>query len=164
MEFVSQPLPRYQESVSSTPRSDQDPTVVPTYVHTQARSSRARRAIARIEASSVLDPASATHLAVSRESMQAVAPAPVAIPSNLATAPADIPNSQTRRGQAVSGESPRHQDAPMERPAPVKRRNLGEWILEKTIGAGSMGKVKLARHQTTGEQVKSHESFFIVNF
>lgn len=41
---------------------------------------------------------------------------------------------------------------------PVKRRNLGEWNLEKTIGAGSMGKVKLARHHITGEQVICNET------
>ncbi|ORY75448.1 kinase-like domain-containing protein [Protomyces lactucae-debilis] len=39
-----------------------------------------------------------------------------------------------------------------EHKTPVKRRNLGDWDLEKTIGAGSMGKVKLARHHITGEQ------------
>ncbi|KAK9366531.1 kinase-like domain-containing protein [Lipomyces kononenkoae] len=32
-----------------------------------------------------------------------------------------------------------------------KRRTLGDWDLLKTIGAGSMGKVKLARHRLTGE-------------
>ncbi|KAK9320744.1 kinase-like domain-containing protein [Lipomyces orientalis] len=32
-----------------------------------------------------------------------------------------------------------------------KRRTLGDWDLLKTIGAGSMGKVKLARHRMTGE-------------
>ena len=29
----------------------------------------------------------------------------------------------------------------------------GQWALGKTIGAGSMGKVKLARNNETGEQV-----------
>jgi hypothetical protein len=29
----------------------------------------------------------------------------------------------------------------------------GQWALGKTIGAGSMGKVKLAKHMETGEQV-----------
>lgn len=51
--------------------------------------------------------------------------------------------------------SPRQHEMPVEqRIVPVKRRNLGEWNLEKTIGAGSMGKVKLARHHVTGEQVR----------
>jgi hypothetical protein len=31
--------------------------------------------------------------------------------------------------------------------------STGSWQLGKTIGAGSMGKVKLARNQETGEQV-----------
>lgn len=35
-------------------------------------------------------------------------------------------------------------------------RLLGDYILSKTLGAGSMGKVKLATHTTTGEKV----SFF----
>lgn len=30
----------------------------------------------------------------------------------------------------------------------------GEWTLGKTIGAGSMGKVKLAKNLETGEQVR----------
>lgn len=42
---------------------------------------------------------------------------------------------------------------------PAKRRTTitapatGTWALGKTIGAGSMGKVKLAKHNETGEQV-----------
>lgn len=36
----------------------------------------------------------------------------------------------------------------------------GEWILGKTIGAGSMGKVKLAKNLETGEQVRpKHQRF-----
>jgi len=40
----------------------------------------------------------------------------------------------------------------------VRRRTTidattGHWDLGKTIGAGSMGKVKLARNKETGEQV-----------
>jgi hypothetical protein len=37
----------------------------------------------------------------------------------------------------------------------------GNWILGKTIGAGSMGKVKLARRAEGGEQVcKQHSMIF----
>ena len=32
----------------------------------------------------------------------------------------------------------------------------GQWALGKTIGAGSMGKVKLAKNIETGEQVCQH--------
>lgn len=35
------------------------------------------------------------------------------------------------------------------------RRQLGPWTLGKTLGAGSMGKVKLAVNNNTGEKVKS---------
>lgn len=45
-------------------------------------------------------------------------------------------------------------------PQPVNKRrttitapSTGTWALGKTIGAGSMGKVKLAKNAETGEQV-----------
>ncbi|KAH3673470.1 hypothetical protein OGATHE_002152, partial [Ogataea polymorpha] len=31
------------------------------------------------------------------------------------------------------------------------RKSIGDWDFAKTIGAGSMGKVKLARHRVTNE-------------
>lgn len=34
--------------------------------------------------------------------------------------------------------------------------STGTWMLGKTIGAGSMGKVKLAKNAETGEQVRNH--------
>jgi hypothetical protein len=48
---------------------------------------------------------------------------------------------------------------------PVKRRtaittSTGQWSLGKTIGAGSMGKVKLAKNLETGEQVGGYEGYF----
>lgn len=36
----------------------------------------------------------------------------------------------------------------------------GQWSLGKTIGAGSMGKVKLAKNLETGEQVLTHSSLY----
>jgi len=44
--------------------------------------------------------------------------------------------------------------------APSRRRTTittptGQWALGKTIGAGSMGKVKLAKNMETGEQVNT---------
>lgn len=40
----------------------------------------------------------------------------------------------------------------------------GQWALGKTIGAGSMGKVKLAKNMETGEQVSAllWPPFFVV--
>jgi hypothetical protein len=41
--------------------------------------------------------------------------------------------------------------------------NTGTWALGKTIGAGSMGKVKLAKNVASGEQVcRISASFFLV--
>lgn len=50
---------------------------------------------------------------------------------------------------------------------PVKRRTTigtqtGQWSLGKTIGAGSMGKVKLAKNLETGEQARA-PNFGLVN-
>jgi hypothetical protein len=41
--------------------------------------------------------------------------------------------------------------------------STGTWSLGKTIGAGSMGKVKLAKHLETGEQVRSWRSHQFVD-
>ncbi|KAI8918760.1 kinase-like domain-containing protein [Entophlyctis helioformis] len=38
-------------------------------------------------------------------------------------------------------------------PAGAGRKSIGDWILGKTIGEGSSGKVKLADHSVTGEKV-----------
>jgi hypothetical protein len=40
----------------------------------------------------------------------------------------------------------------------------GKWILGKTIGAGSMGKVKLARKEDGSEQVRQSISLMLVHF
>ena len=46
-------------------------------------------------------------------------------------------------------------------PATRKRTEIdaqtGKWSLGKTIGAGSMGKVKLAKNLETGEQVRTNK-------
>ena len=57
-----------------------------------------------------------------------------------------------------SSSAPRHQTDGSGSTGPVKRRTTigtqtGEWSLGRTIGAGSMGKVKLAKNLETGEQV-----------
>lgn len=56
-------------------------------------------------------------------------------PAQHATAPA--PSNQPRRRTTITTPS-------------------GQWALGKTIGAGSMGKVKLAKNMETGEQVSFH--------
>ncbi|KAI9653061.1 MAG: serine/threonine-protein kinase KIN2 [Bathelium mastoideum] len=64
------------------------------------------------------------------------------------TAPVDGAGAESGTGRPPPGSSGSQQ----------KRRTsinatTGQWTLGKTIGAGSMGKVKLARNQDTGEQV-----------
>ena len=52
----------------------------------------------------------------------------------------------------------RYDDGRHARDAPKARsgtRILGDYTLSKTLGAGSMGKVKLAHHNITGEKVRS---------
>lgn len=52
--------------------------------------------------------------------------------------------------------------APAAAAAPRRRTTIttptGQWALGKTIGAGSMGKVKLAKNTETGEQVQIFNS------
>lgn len=68
---------------------------------------------------------------------------PTAVPVN--TNGSGVPDTATATHQTTSG---------------VRRRTTidattGHWELGKTIGAGSMGKVKLAKQKETGEQVRT---------
>ena len=70
--------------------------------------------------------------------------------SDMARTPSSAAHSSQTRSRA---------DAPsQDSSTPVKRRTTitaqtGVWSLGKTIGAGSMGKVKIAKNMDTGEQV-----------
>lgn len=82
----------------------------------------------------------------SRSSSHAAAPAPAANGASTATptrAPPDPAHqgsgSATKRRTTISAQT-------------------GHWSLGKTIGAGSMGKVKLAKNLETGEQVRPNRS------
>lgn len=64
-------------------------------------------------------------------------------------APAAVADGAAAPAQPVPGSQPLAQP---------KRRTMittptGQWALGKTIGAGSMGKVKIAKNLETGEQV-----------
>jgi serine/threonine protein kinase len=56
-------------------------------------------------------------------------------------------------GVAADGRSPQLPTATTKRRTTITAPSTGTWTLGKTIGAGSMGKVKLAKHSETGEQV-----------
>src|SRR5947207_13249869 len=51
--------------------------------------------------------------------------------------------------------SPKTQKAEVGRTKSQSRRTLGNWQLGKTIGQGSMGRVRLGFNLTTGEQVQT---------
>ena len=73
------------------------------------------------------------------------------------------PTEAKERSQPSADENKerrRHKDERSYR----SNRILGDYTLSKTLGAGSMGKVKLATHNITGEKVRalpSHLLFFI---
>lgn len=66
-------------------------------------------------------------------------------------------HGQTQPAQTLT-QTPTQTPTPTPTPAQAQanaqqfhRKSIGDWDFIKTIGAGSMGKVKLARHNTTGE-------------
>lgn len=96
--------------------------------------------------------------------MTALAPSPAALAANLpASSVESSPSHGRSKTHAAAPPSSHGAARASEVPTPVKRRNLGEWNLEKTIGAGSMGKVKLARHHITGEQVRRTSSGWLAD-
>ncbi|KAK9354506.1 kinase-like domain-containing protein [Lipomyces doorenjongii] len=85
------------------------------------------------------------------------------MPPAISLQPVGVPpstfGSQLQQQQLSPIPAPTHTQVPPQlrrahtttTSSPSKRRTLGDWDLLKTIGAGSMGKVKLARHRMTGE-------------
>ena len=72
--------------------------------------------------------------------------------------PVSMPPQTFQPPDAVSAEtSARQQEHTQTTEASTKKRSsnriLGDYTLSKTLGAGSMGKVKLAHHNQTGEKV-----------
>lgn len=61
----------------------------------------------------------------------------------------EVPGSEARQVASASSAT----STPQARRRTTIVMKTGEWTLGKTIGAGSVGKVKLARNMETGEQV-----------
>lgn len=65
-------------------------------------------------------------------------------------------------GMSSSAQPPAGSQHPSGTAQPKRRTTIntttGQWALGKTIGAGSMGKVKLAKNMETGEQVQSPDT------
>lgn len=73
-----------------------------------------------------------------------------------AATPAPLPDTRDRSQPADENrERRRHRDEHGSTTGRSSRTNriLGDYTLSKTLGAGSMGKVKLATHNITGEKV-----------
>ncbi|CAK0790561.1 unnamed protein product [Prorocentrum cordatum] len=76
-----------------------------------------------------------------------VAPRPRAAPSRLPRAPCGPGGLQQRLPQRSTGQS----GAPAQRRP--RSKSIGHYVLQKTIGEGTFGKVKLGTHILTGERV-----------
>lgn len=59
---------------------------------------------------------------------------------------------QLNNGGATAATSQQPQPQPQHQHRPHKRRSIGDWDFEDSIGAGSMGQVKRARNRVTGMQ------------
>ncbi|KAK4698476.1 serine/threonine protein kinase KIN1/2, partial [Phenoliferia sp. Uapishka_3] len=63
------------------------------------------------------------------------------------------PKEKSRESSRRDKERERDREKEKERESTRSRRVLGEWAMSKTLGAGSMGKVKLGISSITGEKV-----------
>ena len=82
-------------------------------------------------------------------------PRPVSMPPQaFSTTVAAASNGSTDKEQRPV-EEPKQRHVPStSRSGRSSNRILGDYTLSKTLGAGSMGKVKLATHNVTGEKVR----------
>ena len=82
-------------------------------------------------------------------------PRPVSMPPQTFNAGAATPsNGSTDKERLVEEAKQRHVSSTT-KSSRGSNRILGDYTLSKTLGAGSMGKVKLATHNVTGEKVRS---------
>ncbi|KAL8286809.1 hypothetical protein RQP46_004337 [Phenoliferia psychrophenolica] len=83
------------------------------------------------------------------------APPPPPPPTTATTAPKDKEREKKEKAPAAKEEdrTTAAATAKKERDSTRSRRVLGEWTMSKTLGAGSMGKVKLGISNVTGEKV-----------
>ena len=76
------------------------------------------------------------------------APAPVAAPIR---APEPLPELNPAQIPPAPAPAPSQQQQQQQQQQQFHRKAIGDWEFTKTIGAGSMGKVKLAKHRVTQE-------------
>ncbi|KAI9722257.1 MAG: hypothetical protein M1812_001729 [Candelaria pacifica] len=95
-------------------------------------------------------------------------PGHVRYSSEMSAAPTVVANGASTPVQAAAATTERGDKPPPSSSGSTKRRTTisaqtGQWALGKTIGAGSMGKVKLARNLDNGEQVLAYAVFVTPN-
>jgi hypothetical protein len=83
---------------------------------------------------------------------QSYAPNAPVVPANSA-ANTDGSDSKDRSYDENSQRRKHREEHPSSSKSSRSNRILGDYTLSKTLGAGSMGKVKLATHNITGEKV-----------
>jgi hypothetical protein len=93
------------------------------------------------------------------ESRDRAAPTPTRTESGRRGHARYASDASTASALPVNGAAPDVRMGQVQQPTTKRRTTItapstGTWSLGKTIGAGSMGKVKLAKHLETGEQVR----------
>lgn len=94
-------------------------------------------------------PVSATPQPAQRRAQSSHRQRPVSMPPQAHSTPASSDRERDRHGD----EGARRGEGSTSRSRGTSRI-LGDYTLSKTLGAGSMGKVKLAHHNVTGEKVR----------
>lgn len=82
-------------------------------------------------------------------------PRPVSMPPQAFTTTTPTSSSDRERQQTTDSKHCQIGDGSTSKQGRSSNRILGDYTLTKTLGAGSMGKVKLAIHNVTEEKVRS---------
>ena len=107
-----------------------------------------RRATMSLRSPAALEPAGG-QTSTTSASASSNRPRPLSMPPSSA----DSPSRPMHSADETTTARRRQRDDPAGYRARPAGRILGDYTLTKTLGAGSMGKVKLATHNITGEKV-----------
>lgn len=129
------------------PISQKNLDTTPTTAQAQASQRESAGTPTHPQAASQAQPAQA----VPRRTTTATKPRPVSMPPQPYSAPTERPDRQRADDGARHASKT---DSTTGNRSRSSYRILGDYTLSKTLGAGSMGKVKLAHHNVTGEKVR----------
>jgi hypothetical protein len=152
--------PQPHNPPSSHPHRSQSTTTRPSHTHSHGRPAPQQANLANVarhdfEQSNVAAAPSSRR----SNSRDRAAPAPSRPESSRRgharyASDASTASAMPANGPAADSARPGTQPAQPKRRTTINAPNTGSWGLGKTIGAGSMGKVKLAKNAETGEQVR----------